>query len=337
MLEDGYGGTMLIREYDRDDGTGERPFLLNVVETPLYAEMASSTLRLVDGALVVTDIVEGLTVRQETMLRNALTARVKPCILVDGILHKATMLNWSPEEVYMYSSRAIDSTNVVIATYNDELMGDVQALPEKGTVAFGETSQGWAFTLDFFADMYAAKLGVFDEKMRNRLWGDNFFVARKWRTEGDAKSRGFNQFVIAAIQTLAHAVQSGDDDKTSKMLQALKIKLDADTRDLEPQKKLVAVMQAWLGTNSLFGMLVAHLPSPKKAQKYRVQNLYTGPMDDAAADAMRRCDPSGPLMLYVRRQASMPSAACSPAPFPKARRCASRGPATKGALHRTCT
>merc|ERR550514_2341562 len=43
------------------------------------------------------------------------------------------------------------------------------------------------------------------------------------------------------------------------------------------------------------------VPSPKTAQKYRVENLYEGPMDDTAADAMRACDRLGPLMMYVSK------------------------------------
>merc|ERR1719194_119309 len=43
------------------------------------------------------------------------------------------------------------------------------------------------------------------------------------------------------------------------------------------------------------------LPSPRVAQKYRVENLYEGPMDDAAANAIRSCDRTGALMMYVSK------------------------------------
>jgi len=44
-----------------------------------------------------------------------------------------------------------------------------------------------------------------------------------------------------------------------------------------------------------------HLPSPVKAQKYRVENLYEGPMDDECAEAIRSCNQEGPLMLYISK------------------------------------
>merc|ERR1719321_1347577 len=43
------------------------------------------------------------------------------------------------------------------------------------------------------------------------------------------------------------------------------------------------------------------LPSPRAAQKYRVENLYEGPMDDDAAKAIRDCRADGGLMMYVSK------------------------------------
>jgi len=62
------------------------------------------------------------------------------------------------------------------------------------------------------------------------------------------------------------------------------------------------VMQIWLNAaDTLLTMIVLQLPSPKTAQKYRVENLYEGPMDDEAAIAIRDCDPKGELMMYVSK------------------------------------
>jgi elongation factor 2 len=52
---------------------------------------------------------------------------------------------------------------------------------------------------------------------------------------------------------------------------------------------------------ALLEMMIYHLPSPAQAQVYRVENLYEGPLDDVYAQAIRTCDPNGPLMLYVSK------------------------------------
>merc|ERR1719408_431114 len=52
---------------------------------------------------------------------------------------------------------------------------------------------------------------------------------------------------------------------------------------------------------TLLQMLVTKLPSPRVAQKYRVENLYEGPMDDEAANCIRGCDKDKGLMMYVSK------------------------------------
>merc|ERR1712242_182636 len=58
----------------------------------------------------------------------------------------------------------------------------------------------------------------------------------------------------------------------------------------------------WLPAgDALLAMICTHLPSPKKAQAYRVSNLYEGPIDDEAAKAIAACDRNGPLMMYISK------------------------------------
>merc|ERR1719159_2186849 len=61
-------------------------------------------------------------------------------------------------------------------------------------------------------------------------------------------------------------------------------------------------MQIWINAaDTLLAMIVSKLPSPRAAQKYRVENLYEGPKDDAVATAFKNCDADGPLMAYISK------------------------------------
>ena len=51
-------------------------------------------------------------------------------------------------------------------------------------------------------------------------------------------------------------------------------------------------------------MVMRHLPNPAEAQVYRAATLYSGPEDDEACVAVKRCDPEGPLMFYVSKMVS---------------------------------
>lgn len=48
-------------------------------------------------------------------------------------------------------------------------------------------------------------------------------------------------------------------------------------------------------------MIAIHLPSPALAQRYRMEMLYEGPLDDEAALGIKNCDPNAPLMMYVSK------------------------------------
>jgi len=98
-----------------------------------------------------------------------------------------------------------------------------------------------------------------------------------------------------------------DFPKLDKMLKVLGVELKADERQLQSKKLLKAVMQKWLPADeALLEMSVLKLPSPVIAQKYRVENLYTGPMDDSTAQSIRNCDPAGPLVMYVSKMVPTP-------------------------------
>jgi len=243
------------------------------------------------------------------VLRQALGERIKPVLIVNKVDRALLELQLPKEELYQNLSRIIESVNVIISTYNDAQMGDVQVYPEKGTVAFGSGLHGWAFTLRQFAKRYAKKFGVDQEKMIQRLWGDNYFNAKskKWTTrgqddEGKPLERAFCSFVLDPIYKLFEAITNGKKDVVFSMLEKLEITMKSEEKALEGKQLLKTVMKKFLPAgDALLEMVILHLPSPVTAQKYRVETLYTGPLDDVCAQAIRNCDPNGPLMMYVSK------------------------------------
>ena len=61
-------------------------------------------------------------------------------------------------------------------------------------------------------------------------------------------------------------------------------------------------LRTWLPVSDTVLRLVdEHLPSPLTAQHDRVPILYSGDVDDEFADSMRRCDPDGPVMVFISK------------------------------------
>jgi len=300
------------REATSDENKDKSPFLINLIDSPGHVDFSSevtSALRVTDGALVVVDCVEGVCVQTETVLRQAIAERIKPVLFVNKLDRIFLELHMDPEEAYQVFSRAIESVNVVIATYLDDLLGDVTVYPEQGTVGFGSGLHSWGFTTLKFAKMYAAKFGIAVDKMMGKLWGDNFYnpdlkqwVKDQYDGKGKKLERGFTMLIMKPISALFEAIMTDKEDIYKGMLKKLAIDVPKDAADLKGKPLLKRVMQTWLpAAESLLQMIINNLPSPVIAQKYRVENLYGGPMDDEAAKAVRACDPTGPLMMYVSK------------------------------------
>lgn len=293
-------------------GKDRTPFLINLIDSPGHVDFSSevtAALRVTDGALVVVDCVEGVCVQTETVLRQAIAERIKPILFVNKLDRIFLELHMDAEQCYQTFSRAIESVNVVIATYKDDLLGDVQVYPSDGTVGFGSGLHGWGFTVQRFAAMYATKFGVPRGKMMQKLWGDNFFDQKnkKWSTnqfnkENEKLERAFAGFIIKPIQTLFDAIMLDKKDQYEPMMVKLGITIPKESKEEKGKPLLKLAMQDWLPAgDALLQMIVNHLPSPMIAQKYRVENLYSGPLDDDCARSIRMCDRDGPLMMYVSK------------------------------------
>merc|ERR1719191_805647 len=114
--------------------------------------------------------------------------------------------------------------------------------------------------------------------------------------------RAFCQFIMTPINQLMNAIMNDDKEKYEKMMTTLGIVLKGDEKALTGKPLMKRAMQIWINAaDTLLSMIVMRLPSPRVAQKYRVENLYEGPMDDEAASAIRACDPAGPLMMYISK------------------------------------
>merc|ERR1712161_90300 len=116
--------------------------------------------------------------------------------------------------------------------------------------------------------------------------------------------RAFCQFIATPITGLFTAIMGEKHGKVAKMLKAIGVELKGEEKELKSKQLLKRVMQKWLPAgDAVLEMIVLHLPSPAKAQAYRVDTLYEGPLDDKTATAIRTCDTSdgAPLCMYISK------------------------------------
>lgn len=307
---------VIPEESRKPDGSLDTKFLINLIDSPGHVDFSSevtAALRITDGALVVVDCVEGVCVQTETVLRQALSEMIRPVLTCNKMDRAYLELKMDHEDMYLTFIKHIENVNVIISTYSpsEELMKEknmkpMEVDPCNGSVCFSAGLHGWAFTLAQFSRTYARMFKMDEDKMMARLWGDMWFDEKKWKKKdpGANKPRAFCQFVLKPIQQVFDCCMQERWEDLEALLTKLKLVLKKEDWELKPTPKrlLKRVMQTWLPADfALLEMMIKHLPSPRVAQSYRAAALYTGPLDDKYCQSFARCDPAGPLLMYVSK------------------------------------
>jgi len=334
----------LCHPYRNQESNSVDYYLMNLIDSPGHVDFSGEVLcalSMVDGAIVVVDVVEGVCSQTHTVLQLAAEAGVRPVLVLNKMDRLFVELKLSPLEAYQRIARVLEQVNVILGiqeaekqledaeiaeeSTNDEA-SEYSFAPETGNVAFASAIDGWAFRVGDFAAIYAEKFKMKERVLRKTLWGEYYYhpkqkrIVRKPDSIGKNARPMFVQFILENIWTVYQQVLSEDSASFEDVIERRKrivdkLGLDLAARELrhkEPRMALQAMMSRWLpAADCLLDMVVEMLPDPATAQRERLDVLFPSEKNnhnDTIYQAVSRCDnsPNAPVMIYISKMFSVP-------------------------------
>ncbi|KAF2498209.1 elongation factor 2 [Lophium mytilinum] len=290
--------------------TKGKSHLFNIIDTPghvNFVDEVAAAVRIADGVVLVVDVVEGVQINTEQVIKHAVLEDLPMVLVVNKMDRLILELKLPPADAYFKIKHVIEEVNKVI---EDTLPGQGEKRrlsPEKGNVAFACSSMRWCFTLQSFAKMYADSYpGVDVQEFARRLWGDIFFNprSRKFtrRPQEDGAKRTFVNFVLEPIYKLYSHTLSESPKDLKATLAKLNIHLKPSQYKTDAKELLRLVCEQFFGpANGFVDMIVKHIPSPTEGAKRMLERYYTGPLDSKTATSMASCNQDGPLVIHVTK------------------------------------
>ncbi|CAD6592792.1 MAG: hypothetical protein ASARMPRED_006721 [Alectoria sarmentosa] len=298
-------------------GTRGKSHLFNILDTPgqvNFVDEVAASLRLVDGVVLVVDVVEGVQINTEQIIKYAVLEDLPLTLVVNKMDRLILELKLPPTDAYFKLKHVIEEVNTVIENTLPGQGEKRRLSPEKGNVAFACSSMGWIFTLPSFAKMYAENYPDVNAKdFALRLWGDIFFnpKRRSFTRKGteERSKRTFVNFVLEPIYKLySHTISESPED-LKETLATLGISLKPSQYKTDAKSLLKMVCEQFFGgAEGFVDMVVEHVPSPLEGAPKKLDRYYTGPTDTKTAQSIAKCDQDGPLVIQVTKLFNTPDA-----------------------------
>ena len=317
------------------EGMKGKSHLFNILDTPghvNFVDEVAASLRLVDGVVLVVDVVEGVQINTEQIIKYAVLENLPLTLVVNKMDRLILELKLPPSDAYFKLKHVIEQVNTIIENTLPGQGEKRRLSPEKGNVAFASSTMGWCFTLPSFAQMYAEKYipatkpalvrhGESVEyqpsfnaaEFSKRLWGDIFFNPRRrsFTRKGteERSKRTFVNFVLEPIYKLySHTISESPEDLKAT-LATLGILLKPSQYKTDAKVLLQSVCEQFFGgAEGFVDMVIDHIPSPVEGARKKLDQYYTGPRDTKTASAIETCNQDGPLVVQITKLFNTPDA-----------------------------
>lgn len=318
---------------------------LNLVDCPGHIDFNSevtAALRMADGAMVVVDVLDGVCAQTRTVLRQALLEGVKPVLVLNKFDRLLLELRQTPEEVTTTVLSAINDTNMLIK----EALGSDDAIGPDGTswtvslidgsVVLGSGYFSWLCSFDQMLELVARER---NPAVTISELCEFAKAVKAAATVSPLKMReAVEAMMIRPLLRIHRCIEKQERTLMEDRLRAWGFTFDLADWDLPWKKQLKKALGAILpASQCMLRLFMQHLPAPHDSQRYRMPFLcqwmrMKGPHDrnsesssneeedvedetkqevheesrEILSNALLRCDPTGPLMLFIVKMVPLP-------------------------------
>jgi elongation factor 2 len=127
-----------------------KDYLVNLIDTPGHVDFSGDVtraMRAIDGAIILVDAVESVMPQTETVIRQALRERVKPCLFVNKVDRLVRELKFTPEQMQERFVKIVNDVNRLILKYAEKEFAEKWLVNiAAGSVSFGSAKRKWAIS-----------------------------------------------------------------------------------------------------------------------------------------------------------------------------------------------
>lgn len=311
--------------------SAKKTFAITVMDNPGHIQFhdeSVATMRLADGVVLVLDIIEGMTLHDELLLRQAVSEGLPLVLVLNKIDRLLVDLKLPVEDSYYKIRSVIDEVNVFVKRISN---GRYPSFCPTRNIVFSSALHGWSFSLGSIAELYVDHVQEGEDEEEEgalsrfgqgtlgknltvddfsaRLWGDCYLdpESRTFRKRsGDCvpgnTSRTFCQFVLEPIYKIYSACLGESEKDASKILRSVGVYLSKEQLRSSSITLLRAALEKFFpDTSGFVDLIVKNVPTPTAAAIGKVSRCYTGVLNSNVGKSMMKCDPSGPLMINITK------------------------------------
>jgi U5 small nuclear ribonucleoprotein component len=289
--------------------TRGKSYALTLVDCPGHVQFhdeSVAALRLMDGAVLCVDALEGIMMHTELLLKQIVAEGLPLTLVLTKVDRLIVELQLPPKDAYFKLLHTVESVNQLVKKIS---MGRYPELnPKFGNVAFSSALHGWCFTLQSWTQLYVEhsvdeSLGknISTDQFASKLWGDFWFnpVSKKFETDPSEipqrVERSFVTFCLDPLYKIYTACLGESENSVKATLKSLGVHLTKEQLRASAKPLLRMALSKFMETaNAGFvDMVVKHVPSPLTAAKGKIARCYSGPLDAPFVQDMVRCSSVG--------------------------------------------